>query len=294
MSKVAVSIVSFNTKNYLDKCVENLSLQKTQTEIEIWVLDNNSEDGSAEMISQKFPKVKLIRSNKNLGFARGQNEILSQAKADYYLIVNPDTQIPGDAVEKMVNFFLENPDCGVTSCKLVGFDGKTHSNGGDLPFNLALLAWLFNLEVFGIKSNFHRTDFEYYQKPRGVGWVGGTFMMVRRQVFEKVGFLDTDYFMYVEDVDFCYRALGKGFKVMINPDVEVKHKSGASSRNPEFYQWKNEFQNLILFYRKNVGIVPSVILRWLIYISAFLRMVMFAILGKGGVSITYAKIIAGI
>lgn len=244
------------------------------------------------MVSKKFPKVKIIISEKNLGFAGGQNEILKKAKADYYLIVNPDTRIPGDTVEKMIEFFKSHPDCGVLSTKLVGFDGKIQSNGGDLPFGIALLSWLFNLESLGVKANFHRSDNEFYSSARETGWVGGTFVMVKKEVFEKIGFFNPDYFMYVEDVDFSYRANKQGYKVMINPQVIISHKSGASSDDPRFYQWKSEFRNLILFYQKNFGFLPAVILKTVIYFSIFLRMTAFLLLGKGGKSRIYAKIFA--
>ena len=294
MSKVIVAMVSFNTKNHLEKCLKNLSRQQAVSGLEIWVLDNNSADGSAELVSQKFPKVKLIKSAENLGFAKGQNEILKKARGDYYLLLNPDTEFSPDAVEKIVTFMEQNPGCGIAGCKLTDPSLKLQSNGGDLPLGLALLSWLFNLESIGIKSNFHRNDREYYLNPREVGWVGGTFMMIKKEVLEKVGLLSPDYFMYVEDVDFCYRALNKGFKIMIDPGIEVRHISGASSKNPKFYQWKNEFSNLILFYRKNLGVFPSLVLKLLIYISVFLRMVVYALLGKGGPSLTYAKVLASI
>lgn len=294
MTKIVASLVSFNTKDYLQKCLEDLSAQKTDSTIEIWVLDNNSEDDSPEMVAKKFPKVKLIKSEHNLGFAKGQNKILNKAQADYYLIVNPDTQIPQDAVQRMIEFFEDNPSCGILSCKLTGFDGKLNSNGGDLPFGIALLSWLFNLESFGIKTNFHRNDAEFYQTSREVGWVGGTFLMVKKEVLDKIGLFNPDYFMYVEDVDLSYRAGLKGYKIMINPEVIVLHKSGASSKSPQFYQWKSEFQNLILFYQKNLGLLPAIFLKALIYLSVLMRMIIFALLGKGGQSRTYAKIFVSI
>lgn len=293
-TQIAVSIVSFNAKDYLEKCLQDLNLQKTSASIEIWVLDNNSQDGATEMVSKKFPKVNLIKSEKNLGFAKGQNEILKKAKADFYLIVNPDTRIPDDAIEKMTDFFNTHPDCGILSCKLVGFDGKLQSNGGDLPFGLPLLSWLFNLESFGIKSNFHRNDQEFYDSISNVGWVGGTFMMVKKEVFESIGFLNPDYFMYVEDVDFSYRAGLAGYKIMITPEIIIKHKSGASSDSPKHYQWMSEFRNLTLFYRKNFGLIYSLMVKGLIYLSIFLRMIAFLVIGKGGESRTYAKIITNI
>ena len=291
MSKVVVSIVSFNSKEYLLNCLKDLKNQSFKSDLEVWVIDNNSTDGTIAMIEKDFPKVKLIKSEKNLGFAKGQNEVLSKAVAEYYLMVNPDTEVPEDAVESMVKFMDENKNCGIAGSKLSSFDGSFQSNGGDLPFGLALLSWLFNLESIGIKTNFHRTDKDFYLSGESKGWIGGTFMMIKKDVLEKVGFLNEKYFMYVEDVEFCYRARKKGFSVMINPDITVKHRSGGSSvKNPKLFQWQNEMKNLILFYKTNMGSFWALILKILIYISLILRIAVFALLGKGGISATYAKI----
>lgn len=294
MSKVIVSIVSFNSKDYIKKCLQDLSDQKTKSETEIWVVDNNSSDDSKTMIKKDYPKIKLIESEKNLGFAGAQNLILEKTKGDYYLLLNPDTEIPPDSVEKMIEFMEENPDCGIAGSRIIGFDGKVNSNGGDLPLGLAALSWLFNLESFGIKSNFHREDPEFYNSKNNKGWVGGTFMMIKKEVVEKVGLLNPEYFMYVEDVEYCYRAKKQGFKIMINPDLTIKHKSGGSSIDPRQFQWLNELNNLILFYKNNFGLLGSWSLKILIYFSLVLRIIAYALLGKGGASLTYAKIITKI
>ena len=125
-----------------------------------------------------------------------------------------------------------------------------------------------------------------------MGW--GNIYDGKKTVLEKIGLFSDDYFMYVEDVDFAYRAKKKGFMVMIDPEVTVRHKSGASSNNPKLYQWKNEFENLILFYRNNLGLFSALFLKALIYLSILLRMVIFALLGKGETSRTYAKIFVSI
>lgn len=294
MPKVIVSMVSFNAKEYLRDSLTDLLKQKTNSEIEIWVVDNNSYDGSVQMLKKDFPKVKLLEEEKNLGFAKAQNIILEKAKGDYYLLVNPDTKIPEDAIEKMVKFMEENPSCGIASSKIKNFSNSMESNGGDLPFGLALVSWVFNLEILGIKSSFHRSDKDFYESKKDLGWVGGTFMMIKKEVLEKVGLLSPEYFMYVEDVDYCYRAKKKGFKIMINPEVEIQHKSGGSSKNPRLFQWQNEFDNLIIFYKQHVGYAQSGLVRVIFFLGVLLRMIAFAITGKVGYAKAYAKIISNL
>ncbi len=291
--KIAVSIVSFNTRDLLRNCLRQVFRQVGDFSLDVWVIDNASLDFSAEMVEKEFSKVHLITSDKNSGFARGHNQILKQIKADYVLILNPDTKIPEDAITKMVDF-MQKENCQIASCKIIGFDKKLHSNGGDLPFGMALFSWLFNLEGLGVKPNFHRQEGDYYQKAREVGWVGGTFLMVKQEVFSRTGFLNEDYFMYFEDVDFCFKAKKAGLKVMINPGVVVEHASGASSSDPRLFQWKSELWGLIHFYKKNTSALEAFLVKILVYKSIILRMIAFGLLGRLTVAKTYGKVLVSI
>lgn len=291
---VAISIVSYNTKDLLNNCLKNLSNVKTKEKINIWLLDNNSKDGSAQMIEEKFPAVKLIKSGINLGFAKGQNQILKQVKDKYVLILNPDTELEQDSLEAMVNFMEENPECAVAGCKLVDFNKRLESNGGDFPLGAALFTWLFNLEFLGNLPNFHRTDKEYYLNIHKVDWIAGTFMMVKSEIFKKVGFFNEDFFMYFEDAEFCYRVNKSGFKTMINPHIVIGHKSGSSSENPRFSQWKGEFSGLIKFYNLHMGFLGALYARILVYLAILLRIIAFLVTGKPEKSLTYAKVLLSI
>lgn len=291
---VAISIVSFNTKDLLRNCLKNLKTQTTKEKINVWVLDNDSNDGSSEMVKKEFPAVNLIESERNLGFAKGQNQILKQIRDEYVLLLNPDTQFDSDSIGVMLKFMEENPGCGVSSCRLVDFNNKLESNGGSFPFGWALYSWLFNLEILGLNTNFHQEDSEYYSKVRKVDWVAGTFMMVKTEVFKSVGFLSEDFFMYFEDVEFCYRVKKSGSSVMLNPKVTVKHKSGSSSKDPRFNQWKGEFEGLIKFYKIRMGFLGGVYARILVYKAILLRIIAFFLGGKLVKSRTYAKVLFSI
>lgn len=291
---IAVSIVSFNTKDLLNNCLKNLTSQKTEEKVNIWVLDNDSDDGSAQMVQQNFPDVNLIKGAKNFGFAKGQNQILEKIKDEYVLLLNPDTEFEKNAIDAAVSFMEKNPDCIVASCKLTDFDGNLESNGGDFPFGRALFTWLFNLEFLGKFQNFHRSDSEYYEKTHEVDWVGGTFMIIRTEIFKTIGFLNEDFFMYFEDVEFCYRVKKSGGKIMIYPEISVKHKSGSSSKNPRFIQWKGEFEGLIKFYNKQTGFIGAVYVRVLIYLAIILRIAVFFVTGAFNKSAIYTKVMLNI
>lgn len=292
--KIVVSIVSFNRKDLLEECLKGLVSEKYKNDVSIWVVDNDSKDGSADLVKEKFNMVHLIENQKNVGFARAHNQVINLIKGDFVILLNPDTTIPKGTLDEMVDFINSTPDWGIASCKLVYPDGSLQSNGGDLPFGLSLIAWLFNLESLGNLPNFHRVDEEYYKKVREVGWVGGTFMVLKRELINKIGGLDEKIFMYFEDTDYCYRAKKAGFKIMLNPKIAVEHISGASSKNPNLRQWTGEYRGLIYFYKKHFGVVPSSFVKVLSLVSIILRIVAFGLIGKWRISQTYFKVVQNI
>lgn len=289
---IAVSIVSYNTSSLLKKTLENLYSQKLTQDLEIWVVDNNSSDDSVEMIRKNFPKINLIVSKENLGFAKGQNLALKKIKSPLTLILNPDTQFPENTLSKMLDFADKNQELGIISSKVISSDGSLSSNGGDLPIGLPLLSWLFNFDSL-IATSFHRSDKKFYES-RDVGWLGGTFMWVRKKVFDNIGYFNEDYFMYFEDVEFCFRAKNAGFKIGFNPEVEIVHLSGASSDNPRLTQWQGEMRGLLRFYRQNFGIAYAGLVGLLLRIALLLRIIAFATLGKLNYSSIYIKVLAGL
>lgn len=288
--KVSISIVSFNTQKLLKDCLSNIYAQDFEGDLDVWVVDNNSQDNSAKMVKLNFPKVNLIENHENLGFSKAHNQVFKKSNSDFVILLNPDTRFDKNTVSEMIDFMQNNPGCGIASSKLVGFDGVIHSNGGDFPINLSLISWLFNLESFGIKKNFHRKDEDYYSKIREVDWVGGTFMVIRRKVLDKVGFLNEAYFMYFEDVDFCYKVKLSNFKIMINPKLTILHKSGASSDDPHMTQWTGELKGLIFFYNNKFGILISNLVKLLVLLAIMFRIAVFSIVFKFDVVKTYAKI----
>lgn len=288
---IAVSIVSYNTSNLLKKLLENLYVQKN-VKSEIWVVDNNSADNSVDMIKKNFPKVNLIESKENLGFSKGQNLALKKIDKPLILILNPDTKLEPDSLSKMVHFMESNPEVGVASSKVRDAKGNLSSNGGDLPFGISLLSWLFNFDIAGLPS-FHRNDDDFYAQGN-VGWVSGAFMLVRKATLEKVKYFNEDYFMYFEDVELCYKAQKSGFRVAINSNTEITHLSGASSKNPRYVQWTGEMKNLIKFSYQNFGAIYGLYVSMLVRLALILRVIAFALLGKLDYSGIYLKVLTSL
>ncbi len=292
---LSVSIINYKTKQLTEKCLQSIFNKKWKTDFDVYILDNASKDGSVEYLRTRFPQFNVVESEENVGFGAGHNINLKKITTKYVLILNSDTEILDDVIDRMVLFMDEHKQVGVSSCKIVGFDDKLQPNGGDLPFGATLFTWLLNLESLGIKNpNFHRQEKDYYDNTHEVGWVSGNFMIARIDVLQKVNFFTEDYFMYFEDVDLCLKVKEAGFKIMLYPQVTIKHLSGGSADNPKLRQWIGEYKGLLRFYQKRFGVLSSLLLKLMIYFATFLRIIAFAIVGKIDYSLTYAKVIKSI
>jgi len=201
--------------------------------MEIFVVDNASQDGSVKIVQQEFPQVKLIASDKNLGFAKANNLALQQAQGRHLLFLNPDTIVPEETLPKMIKFMDENPTVGVATCYIEltsgGMDPDCHRG---FPTPWAAFCFFTKLEKLFPRSKifgaYHQT-WKNLAKTHEIDACCGAFMMVRRVAIEEVGIWDEDFFFYGEDLDWCYRFKEKGWKVMFYPRVKIIHHKGASS-----------------------------------------------------------------
>lgn len=299
MLDLTIVILNYNTKDLTLKCLKSIFKRKWNTAFEVWAVDNASTDTSVEEIKKNFPKVKLIASNKNLGFSKGNNLALRKTykKARYSLLLNSDTEVLPRSLDNLIKF-AENSGAGIASCKLLNPDGSFQPNGGELPRFLPMFFWLSGIDDIFRKilplPSFHREDEKYYQNRKKVGWVSGSVMLIKNTVFEKIGFLDGKIFMYGEDVDFCWRAKKAGFKNLWTNKAEIVHIGGASFDKAELNQWSGELKGLFYLYNKYYGYIAVIGLRLLVYFFTVLRIIAFFILGKRDYAKTYAKVITKI
>lgn len=291
--EVSIIILSFNTKDLTLKCLENIYSKLPSVSFDVFVVDNASIDDSVKAIKQKYPKVKLISLNENLGFGRANNLAIKRSSAEYFLLLNSDAFLNEGALDNLITFAKEG-NFGIVSCKLNFQDGIFQPNAGDLPKLIPVFFWLSNLDRLLPLSSFHQVGLKYYQSAREVGWVSGTVMLIRADVTGKIGLFDKNIFMYGEDVDLCWRAKKGGFKIGWTNKASATHLSGGSSKVPRFNQWRGELKALLYLYRKYYGVIASLFLRLLIYKFILLRIIAFAITGKFSYSKTYAKVIINI
>ena len=232
MAELSICIVNYKVKNLLRDCLDSI-YKASGAKPEIIVVDNNSEDGSVPMIRERFPQVKLIENRRNVGFAKAMNQALREATGSYVLLLNPDTLIVDDAVPKTLSFMERTRDAAIVGCRIVNADGSLQLSCKNFPSLLDLfLKMSFLYRLFPQHRFFGRPYMSYfnYDATREVDVVMGAFMMARRDAIDDIGLFDERYYMYSEEVDWCWMAKQKGWKVYFYPAAEIVHYGGQSTK----------------------------------------------------------------
>ncbi len=255
MLDLSVVIVNWNTKDLLRGCLTSLYDSEGDFSFETVVVDNCSSDASAEMVREEFPQVHLIDSEINGGYAYANNQGLRCFQARYYLLLNPDTVLPPDALRRMLEFLDSHPEVGIAGPKLVMADGELDlACRRSFPTPENSFYKLFGLSrLFPNSERFGRYNLTYLDPDQvaEVDSVVGAFMMVRSEVVEEVGCLDEQYFMYAEDLDWALRAKRAGWKVYYYPEVTVLHYKRQSSQQSKDRSDYEFWRAMYVFYRKH-------------------------------------------
>lgn len=264
---LSIVIVSWNVRDLLRACLSALEPGRDALDQEVIIVDSGSNDGSAEMVSEEFPWVQLIARPDNVGFPRGNNIAIQHSTGRYVLLLNPDTEIVGDALRTMVQYLADNPTVGVVGAQLLYPDGSVQSSRRRFPTLATAL-----LESTWLQPHApQRLLDEYYVRDRpddaisDVDWVMGACLMVRRDIVDTVGLLDEDYFMYSEELDWCRRIKSAGWRVVYLPTAQVIHHEGKSSEQAVTARHINFNRAKLRYFRKYHGRVACLVLRlWLL------------------------------
>ncbi|MHB8741980.1 MAG: glycosyltransferase family 2 protein [Sulfuricaulis sp.] len=253
---VTVVIVNFNGGPLLTEAVR--SVLTSSIAVDVLVGDNGSTDGSIELLRQSVGNdapVRIIENRRNLGFSRANNLLFAQARGDYLLVLNPDALISSDTLERMVKVLQSNPDAGIAGCLIRNPDGSEQAGCR----RLIPTPWRSLMRVLHLNRLFPRNprfrDFVLTRdrlptEPIPVEAISGSFMLVRREIIERVGVFDDAYFMHCEDLDWCMRVRQKGWQILFVPSVEVVHYRGTCSKaRPIFVLW-HKHKGMIRFYHK--------------------------------------------
>ena len=258
---LSIVILNYNTREHLRTCLEAVRAEGSTTlsdgpiAAELVVVDNASNDGSAEMVAEQFAWATLIRSPRNGGFAYGNNQALPRTRGAAVLLLNPDTVLPPGGIAQLLATLSAHPEAGVIGPKLLKPDGSMHLAGRrSFPTPAIAFYRLSGLSrLFPHSPRFGRYNLTFADPDRAieVDSVCGACLLVRRTVVERVGLLDERFFMYGEDLDWCLRTRQAGWKVRYEPSVVVQHQHGAASRQRALRTTYHFFRAMDLFYRKH-------------------------------------------
>ena len=255
---VSVVIVNWNTRDFLRDCLASVHAETKDLTFEVFVVDNASKDGSADMVLAEFPSVHLIANTENRGFAAANNQALALARGRYALVLNPDTIVKDGAIGKAVRIADAEPRVAVLGCQVLLNESRVQMTCFRSPSATGLFLWLTKLERLIPKSWFgggqSYRDWDR-KSARDVDVVTGMFMLVRREAMQQVGVMDEDYFVYAEEADWCVRFGKAGWRCRFTPEARIVHRDGggkATSQIPVPMYVMGQ-KTLLIFLRKNRG-----------------------------------------
>lgn len=278
--KLSVVIVNYNVKYFLEQCLHSVQNACQGLSAEIFVVDNNSVDGSIRMVKEKFPDVHLIENKENTGFSKANNQAIRKSKGEYVLLLNPDTIVEDDTLRKVVQFMDDHSDAGGLGVKMLDGKGKflPESKRG-LPspsvafFKIIGLSGLFpKSKIFG---KYH-LGFLDKEKTHEIDILAGAFMLLRKSVLQETGLLDESFFMYGEDVDLSYRITKAGYKNYYFPGTRIIHYKGESTKKSSMNYVFMFYNAMIVFankhFSKENARTYSLMINFAIYLRAFISL----------------------
>lgn len=258
--KLSVIILSFNTAKLTKDCVTSVLNQYKNyigKDLEVIVVDNASSDDTLGLL-KRIKGIKIIENGGNFGFSKGNNIGAKNSTGNYALFLNSDTRVLDDSFIKMVNFLDENPKVGILGGKLVDSKNRVQKSGGNFYNLFNLFVSLFGGERMGFVRKIPK-------KIEAVDWVSGACLLIRKDLFNKLKGFDEQFFMYVEDMDLCFRAKNAGFLTYFYPEAKIIHEEHGSS-NREFAV-TNIYKGIIYFSRKHRISYPLV--KFMLFVKAF-------------------------
>jgi O-antigen biosynthesis protein len=273
--KLSIVIVNYNVKYFLEQCLSSVRRACETTDAEVFVVDNNSVDGSVKMVKEKFPEVILIENKDNTGFAKANNQAIRLAKGEYVLVLNPDTVVEDDTFSRTIEFMDAHSDAGGLGVKMI--DGKGNflpESKRGLPTPSVAFYKIFGLSRFFPKSKiFGKYHMGYLDEneTNPVEILSGAFMLLRKSVLDKIGLLDETFFMYGEDIDLSYRIILAGYKNYYFPGTRIIHYKGESTKKGSINYVVMFYNAMIIFARKHFTSRRARIFAFLINLAVYFR-----------------------
>ena len=263
--KLSIALVNWNSCDLTRNCIESIIRNVDDMPYEIIVVDNNSTDGSIQMIENNFPNAILIKNKDNLGFAEANNQAFDVSKGEYFLLLNTDTIVHDNALQKMISFLEQNPKVGATTCKLLNPDGSIQYNMHRTFPTFIKIVFGFMHKNIGLRSRWAE---EYlmlnnrFDKTEKIEQAAGACILLKIETGNEIGglFDSQKYPLYFNDVDLCYRLYKNGFPVYLVHDAVITHLKGQSIKKLNFFKNKKElFMSTLLFFKTHGKYVDYVL-----------------------------------
>jgi GT2 family glycosyltransferase len=279
MLDLSISIVNFNTKELIRRCLNSIHNAIKGLNYEIIVVDNNSSDGSVDMLKNEFPHVKLIVNQDNLGASIAKNQSFKAACGKYVLVLDSDIEILPDAVNKLFDYIEANANIGIVSARVLFSNLRPqHSCNKSVPNLLSVFMNKFFLFA-SLRYKFYKSKLgsiylkARFNKPEEFSWLGGMCFLTSMEVIKQLGGIDEGYFIYYDDTDFCLRAKKAGWKVMYLPFLLAIHHMGAGVKQAKFSLYTKIFESELHFFKKHYGKLGQKIFLCFVQMAMILRII---------------------
>ena len=267
--KISIVIVSYNVCQLLDECLQSVKRALQGIDGEVWVVDNQSTDGTVETLQPRHPEVHFIANNENVGFARANNQAIRQSDSEYVLLLNPDTVVYEPTIRQTLEFMDEHPEAGGAGVRMLTREGvPAPESRRAIP-----TPWVAMLKMLGFTKRYYMSHLSW-DEPGRIEVVSGAYCMLRRQALDEVGLLDEDFFMYGEDIDLSYRLLKGGWQNWYLP-LEIIHYKGESTQKSSFRYVHVFYQAMLIFFQKHyshLSFIFSLPIKTAIYFRALMAL----------------------
>lgn len=272
---LSVIIVNYNVVYFLEQCLNSVIAASKKINVEIFVVDNNSVDGSLELVREKFPEINLIANKENTGFSKANNQAIRLTNSKYILLLNPDTVVEEDTFEKTLNFMNKTPEAGGLGVRMIDGKGKflpESKRGFPSP-------WVAFCKIFGLSKVFPKSKtFGQYHlgylsefEINEVDVLSGAFMLMRKETLDKVGLLDETFFMYGEDIDLSYRIKLGGYKNLYYPETKIIHYKGESTKKSSVNYVFVFYKAMVIFAKKHLSSNHAKLFSFAINLAIYFR-----------------------
>jgi GT2 family glycosyltransferase len=276
--KLSIVIVNYNVKYFLEQALRSVLKALHGIDAEVWVVDNNSSDGSVAMVEEKFPSVKLQANKENLGFAKANNQAMRLCSGEYILLLNPDTIVEEDTFAKCIQFMDAHAEAGALGVRMIDGTGRfLPESKRSLPTPAVSFFKIFGFSALFPKSHLfgrYHLGFLAEDQTHEVEVLSGAFMLMRKSALDKVGLLDEDFFMYGEDIDLSYRIIKGGYKNYYFADTRIVHYKGESTKKGSLNYVRVFYKAMIIFAKKHFSSQQAGLYTALIYLAIVFRAVL--------------------